>query len=339
MSVPEQLFFQSITIEGGQAIPIFNLVSGSYIEEIELNGPTLMMDFSDVDSALADDYGLRQGAVIDVRMGDYGAGNRAAYFASKFAIVSAAPDGDHLRVVAIEKGAYDVKQPAPHTLVYQGQTPEQILGALFPGYRVEVSPDVSPDPVTYHVPAGSTPSRMLRNLAKELGCALWVARGWVRCVSYKSLLERSPKDGEIRLEYQGAPSSAKESSYAIHSYQPVYVQSSAAREEKRQYMTWDTVAGFQISQLNQGCPRVFLPVASPSILDAAVWRFVDCMDADLSGKAVFEAGLTVGVRINRMSKESVIDESLPLVQAIRKISHIQTPNHYRCVATLGVPES
>ena len=53
---------------------------------------------------------------------------------------------------------------------------------------------------------------------------------------------------------------------------------------------------------------------------------------------IFAAGLTVGVRINRMSTGSVIDESLPLIQAVRKVSHIQTPNNYRCAASVGIPE-
>lgn len=336
MSTPEQPFFQSVKIDGGQAVPIYNLVSGSYSEEIELNGPMLLMSFNDSDSSLADDYGLREGAVIDVRMGDAGSNARAAYFASKFTIISSMPDGDHLQLTAIEKGVYDIKQPTARTLVFGGQTPTEILTALFPGYRLEVPADVRTAPVTYHVPAGSVPSLMLRKMAKELGCALWVARGTVYCIPYKSLLERSPKDGPIKLEYQG--NTSRTDGYSIYSYQPAYVSARAARDEKRQYMTWDTVAGFQISTLNEGCPRVFLPVASLDTLDSAIWRFTDCMTADLSGCGIFAAGLTVGVRINRMSTESVIDESLPLIQAIRKVSHIQTPNNYRCAASVGIPE-
>ncbi|HHO0939049.1 TPA: hypothetical protein ACRTTK_003085 [Aeromonas hydrophila] len=336
MRTPEQPFFQSITIEGGRQVPIYNLVSGTYTEEIELNGPVLLMSFNDSDSGLADDFGLREGAVIDVRMGDSGSNARAAYFASKFTIISALPDGDHLQLVAIESGVYDIKQPTARTLVYGNQKPAEILGALFPGYRLEIPAEVNTSPVTYHVPAGSLPSIMLRKMAKELGCALWVARGTVHCVPLKSLLERSPKDGEIKLEYQG--NSSRADGYAIYGYQPTYINAEAARKEKRQYMTWDTVAGFQVSALNEGCPRVFLPVASLDALDAAIWRFTNCMTADLSGCGIFAAGLTAGVRINRMSSESVIDESLPLIQAFSKVSHLQTPNNYRCAATMGIPE-
>lgn len=335
MSTPEQLFFQSIKVVGGKDVPIYNLVSGSYTEAIELNGPIVLMNFNDSDSTLADNYGLREGAVIDVRMGDSGNNARAVYFASKFTIISSMPDGDHLQITAMEKGVYDVKQPSTRTQVFGGQTPTEILTALFPGYRVEVSGDACSDPVTYHVPAGSIPSLMLRKMAKELGCAVWVARGAVYCVSYKSLLERSPKDGEIKLEYQGSKSGTL---YAIYSYQPLYVGQQAARDEKRQYMTWDTEAGFQISGVNEGCPRVFLPSATPNMLDAAAWRFTDCMTADLSGCGIFSAGLSVGVRINRMSSDNVIDESLPLIQVFSKVSHIQNPNSYHCAATTGIPE-
>jgi hypothetical protein len=335
MSAPEQLFFQSIKVVGGKEIPIYNLVSGAYTEEIELNGPVLLLTLTDTDSSLADDFGVREGAVIDVRMGDSGSNSRAAYFAAKFAIISAEPRGDHLLISAIEKGAFDIKQPTPRTKVFGDMAPADVLAALFPGYKIEVAPGVSKDRVTYHIPAGSTASRMLRQMAKEIGCALWIARGAVYCFPYKDLLSRSPKDGPIKLEYQGGKSKG---GYPIYSYSPIYVGGDAARAEKRQYMTWDTVQGFVISGVNEGCPRVFLPVASPAALDAAVWRFTSTMTAEISGSGIFSAGLAAGVRVHRMSNESVIDESLPLQQVFGKVSHIQNPNSYRCVATMGIPE-
>lgn len=335
MSAPEQLFFQSVKVADGKQIPIYNVVSGSYMESIELNGPQLLLTLNDSDSSLVDDFGLIEGAVCDVRMGDSGSKARAAYFASKFAIISAVPEGDHLLISAIEKGVFDVKQPVARPKVFHNMTPAEILGDLFPGYQIVVASTVSSERVTYHVPLGSTPSVMLRQMAKELGCALWVARGSVYCIPFQDLTARQPVDGPIKLEYQG---NTAKGGYPIYAYKPIYVGKQAAREEKRQYMTWDTEGGFQISAVNEGSPRVFLPVANLNALDASVWRFTNCMTADLAGCGIFSAGLAVGVRINRMSSESVIDESLPLVQVFSVISHIQTPNSYRCAATTGIPE-
>lgn len=332
MTTPEQLFFQSIKA-GGKTIPIYNLVSGAYVESIELNGPQLQFTFTDVDSALADDHKLREGAELDVRMGDPGNDSRGVYFASKFVVVSAVPNGDHLLVSAIEAGVYAVKQPSPRPLVFNQMTPSEILTQLFPGYKI--GDNASQERVTYHVPMGVPPSLTLRQMAKELGCALWVARGVVYCIPYQALMTRQRKDGQIRLEYQG---DVRKVRYGILAYEPIYVAVGAAREEKRQYMTWDTVEGLQISAINEGCPRVFLPVANINALDASVWRFVDRMQADLTGCGIFEAGVAVSVRINRVSTESVIDESLPLVQVFRTVSHIQTPNNYRCIATTGITE-
>ncbi|WP_429169425.1 hypothetical protein [Aeromonas hydrophila] len=335
MKAPEQLFFQSVKVVGGREVPIYNLVSGSYKEAIELNGPQLQLTLNDSDSSLADDYGLIEGAVCDVRMGDSGSNARAAYFASRFTIISAVPQGDHLLICAIEKGVYDIKQPVPRPKIYGDMTPAQILADLFPGYKVDAPQTASTQKVTYHVPAGSIPSLMLRQMAKELGCAIWLARGVVHCVPYKELLQRQPSDGAIKLEYQG---NTQKGGYPIYAYRPIYTSNKAAREEKRQYMTWDTVGGFQISAVNEGCPRVFLPVASLDALDASVWRFTECMDADLCGCGIFSAGMAAGVRINRMSSDSVIDESIPLTQVFSVISHIQTPNSYKCAATMGIPQ-
>ncbi|WP_279448419.1 hypothetical protein [Aeromonas hydrophila] len=229
MRTPEQPFFQSITIEGGRQVPIYNLVSGTYTEEIELNGPVLLMSFNDSDSGLADDFGLREGAVIDVRMGDSGSNARAAYFASKFTIISALPDGDHLQLVAIESGVYDIKQPTARTLVYGNQKPAEILGALFPGYRLEIPAEVNTSPVTYHVPAGSLPSIMLRKMAKELGCALWVARGDSPLRPAQEPAGAIPKG---RRDQAGVPGQQLQSRWLCHLWVPAHLHQRRSRKER-----------------------------------------------------------------------------------------------------------
>ncbi|MGL5538840.1 MAG: hypothetical protein ACRDC0_16685, partial [Aeromonas veronii] len=61
-------FFQRLTTNG-QEIPINNISDGAYSEFCSMDGPQLILNLSDTDSTLADDYGLVEGAVIDARFG------------------------------------------------------------------------------------------------------------------------------------------------------------------------------------------------------------------------------------------------------------------------------
>ncbi|MGL4350011.1 MAG: hypothetical protein ACRCT2_05470, partial [Plesiomonas shigelloides] len=243
---------------------------------------------TDVDSVLSDDYGLVEGAKISVKMGDSGSNTGAAYFSSNFTIVSSQADGDHLTIDAMESGVYAIKQPAGRSKVFLSMLPADILKDLFSGYPIVMGTTISAEKVTYHVPIGSTPSVMLRQMGKDLGCAIWLARGSVYCIPFQELLLRQPKSGPLKIEFQG---SVKSDAYAIYAYKPIYASQAAAREQKKQYMTWDTEAGFVISKLNDGCPREFLPVANLDSLDASVWRWTDRMTVDLVGSGMFSAGL------------------------------------------------
>lgn len=323
---PQQRFFQELKINGKVA-PIFSLVRAVYIESIDLEGPQLVLVINDIDSNLRDTMGLVTGAVLELAMGDV-AGRGGAYFKVAFAVVAIRPDGRRLRVEAVEVGVFAIKQPARVPRFFVGARVSDMLGALFPGYKIVTTYTAK---VTHHITVGATPSAVLRKLAGDLGAAIWVARGTVYCIP-RNRLGGQEKDYPV-LEHR-----AQKSQHPILVMKPLYESPNGARETQRNYVSWDTVGGLMISPVNPTAPRQFVPGATLDELDAMGTTTVPAMMADLPGNGTYTAGMTVGVRLHRMNRDSVLDESLPPKQVIMKVSHIDEHNEYICRLTTGASQ-
>lgn len=327
MNQVHQLFFQGLATKDVE-LPIRHLANGSYIEHTNLDGPQLLLTMADADAALRDNGRLVEGAVLTVKMGDPG-GRGDAYFASKFVVCRADPHGDHIRVEAIEAGVYLAKQPVVKPLFFNGMTAKEILGKVFPGYKVEVvGPDVKH---TYHVTAGATPSSVLRLLERDMGACIWVARGAVYCVPYLDMMRRQLKGAPITFEY-GRPGVA----HPITGYTPLGVGTLVNRAVRRNYYVWDTVKGMVRGAADRDAPPAILTGVNAGALEVASRRLDPCLLADVMGNGQYAAGLAVAVRLHRYDKESVIDESVPPSQVIMTVSHTQTSNSYHCKVTTGV---
>ncbi|WP_187172472.1 hypothetical protein [Aeromonas hydrophila] len=323
---PQQRFFQQIKINGKEA-PIFNLTRGVYIESIGLDGPQLVLHLNDRDSNLRDTMRLVSGAELELTMGDV-SGRGDAYFKSSFVVVSIHPNGQNLRVEALDAGVFALKQPVPAPRFFIGVRVKDMLTDLFPGYTIQTPLTAR---VTHHITMGATPASVLRKLESDLGAALWVSRGVVYCIP-RNMLGGQEK-GFPTLEYQ-----AQQTQHPIQAYKPLYEAPTAAREVRRNYASWDTVGGLLVSQVNPGSPRKFVPGASLDELDKMGATTVPAMICDMPGNGIYTAGMTVGVRLHRMNREAVLDESMPPKQVIMTVSHIDESNEYKCKLTTGVSQ-
>lgn len=331
MANKQQLFFQSITVNGRE-IPIFNLNSGTYIEGISLEGPLLILNFYDVDNSLRDDYGLVDGAILSVKMGDVTA-RGDVYFTTDFVVGHPIVDGDNLRIEAVEKQVYAIKQPVIKPMFFNGERVAEILAELFVGYAIEVANATSMKQRLYqHVAANSTPAAMLRTICRDMGCAIWVARGKVYCAPL-NMLGNQEKNYPI-LEYQ-----TNKSLHPIYAYQAIHVAEAAARQTQKCYMSWDVVNGMQKSTAHPDAPRQILPKVPLESLNNLHIHVVPRMLADMLGNGVYTAGMTVGVRLNRYAQGAPLDESMPARQLITLVSHIEDKKSYKCKVTTGVIQS
>lgn len=331
MGNKQQLFFQSVTVNGKE-LPIFNLDSGTYVENINLEGPLLILNFYDVDSSLRDDYKLVDGAVLSVKMGDVN-GRGDAYFTTDFVVGHPIVNGDYLRIEALEKGVYATKKKVTTPLFFNGLRIGEILAELFVGYKIVVADDLTLKQRLYHhVTSGSTSAAMLRKICRDLGCAIWVSRGKVYCSPLK-MLGNQEKDYPV-LEYQPA-----KSNHAIYAYQAIHTDEAAARQTQKCYMSWDMVNGMQKSTAHPDAPRKILPKVPLESLNNLHIHAVPRMLADLLGNGLYTAGMTVGVRLNRFSQGAPLDESMPARQLIMVVSHIEDKKSYKCKVTTGVIQS
>jgi hypothetical protein len=323
---PQQRFFQQLKINGKEA-PIFSLTRGVYIESITLDGPQLVLYLNDMDGNLRDTMKLVSGATLELAMGDVG-GRGGAYFKSSFVVVTIQPEGRILRVEALEAGIFALKQPAPKPLFFIGVRVKDMLADLFPGYTIQTTLTAK---VTHHIAVGATPSGVLRKLERDLGAAIWVSRGVVYCIP-RNMLGGQEK-GYPTLEYQ-----AQRTAHPIQGFKPLYEAPTAAREVRRNYVSWDTVGGLLASPVNPDAPRKFVPGASLDELDGMGATTVPAMICDTPGNGTYAAGMTVGVRLHRLNREAVLDESMPAKQVIMTVSHVDENNEYKCKLTTGVSQ-
>lgn len=331
MANQQQLFFQSVSVNG-KNIPIGNIDGGTYIESLNMEGPILILNIYDVDSSLRDDYKLVDGAILSVKMGDV-RGRGDAYFTTDFVVGHPIVKGDKLRIEAIEKQVYKLKQLVSTPMFFNGVRVSEMLAELFPGYTVKVADDASmKQRISHHVTTGSTPAAMLRKVCRDMGCAIWVARGAVYC-SPLTMLGNQEKGYPI-LEYQ-----AQKSNHPIFAYQAIHVEEAASRQAKRCYMSWDPVNGMQKSTAHPDAPRKFLPNIPQESLNNLHIHVVPRMLADLLGNGTYTAGMTVGVRLNRFSQGAVLDESMPARQLITVVSHTVGRDSYKCKVTTGVVQA
>ncbi len=320
---PQQRFFQQLMINGKEA-PIFSIVSATYIEAMSLDGPQLILNINDLDGNLRDTMGLVSGAKLELIMGDV-SGRGEAYFRTAFKVVSIKPDGRRLRVEAIEATVYQHKHPAPAGTFFIDRRVKEVLMTLFQGYTINTT---FTSKVNYHINMGGSAIAMLEKMARDLGAAIWVARNTVYCLPRDQLGTRE-KDYPV-LEYQ-----AQKSQHPIQAFKPLYNNPAAARSVQRNYMSWDTVGGLMASPVNPTAPRQFVAGATLDELDKMGACTVPAMTCDMPGNGSYTAGMTVGVRLHRLNREAVLDESLPPKQVIMTVSHIEENSEYRCKLTTG----
>lgn len=327
MTDRQQYFFQQIKI-GSKEVPIQSVSRGVYIEALNLDGPQLILMLNDTDSSLRDDLGLVDGVKLSVKMGDPN-GRGDAYFSVDFVVVHVRAESTQIRVEALEATMHALKQPVTRPMVFNQMRPAAILTSLFPGYKVQS--EAIKDKLTYHVTMGATPSSVLRIIQRDLGAAIWVARGTVYCIPYAML--GNQKETYPVFEYQ-----SQASMHPIFAYAPMHKAEAAKRTVQRCYMSWDTTKGMMMGTKHPDAPRAYLPNVPFHVLDNAAAHAVPYLLCDMHGNGTYTPGMTVGIQLHRHNQDRVVDESMPRKQMIMTVSHIQERSAYKCKVTTGVSQ-
>lgn len=315
---------QEISVDGQHGVLPDHVIECSIIENGDMSGTKLIMYLSDRNAYYRDDLGIRKDTEIELTYGDpEGRGDNI--FIDTFTVMTPTAQGDVLKIEGFQKHCHLLKQPAQKAQFFVDQDPEKIIRALIPGVKLDVD---SAKPGTYHLNPGASPSRLIRNMARDYGAMAFYCRGTFYFKRLNALLSQQPA---FTYEHQNPSAEVSINHYQICDKSYMY-----KRVLNRQYIRWDTVEGLQ----KDGDPQngiVMVTAPTAEALDNQNQAVIPVLEVDMLGNSSFMPSLAVNVVLNLGDTEKVIDETLPEKQLISRVTHYQTGNRYLCRQELGVP--
>lgn len=301
-----------------------SVLSLTYIERLNLTCPKLIMKIVDRDKIFQDNAKLRDGAIMEVTLGD-ATGRGEEMFKDRFVVgASWEVEDDAMMVEALQVDIDRIKQPVSVPMFFINKTVKQILSSVFPEHEVVM--DSYEFKHTYHVLTGSTISMMLERLKWDAGAEIYLFRGKVYFTKLKGF---ASKPDSFQFDYMRNSSENP----TIESYQRFNPVNAVTRKESRDYMCWDIRRG--MIGLKTGKPREYLPFTHESQIKNHNICLAKVMECTLAGDGRFTPSMMIKFELNRKLTESVIDESVPSSQLMIGVRHFQEGMKYICVCEFG----
>lgn len=317
-------FIQDIGIEQKHGILPDHIIDCSIIETGDMSGTKMILRLSDKNAYYRDDLGVKKDTELEVTYGDP-EGRGDDIFIDKFIVMSAVMREGVLKIEGFQKDCHQLKQPAQTPRFFVDQTPSYILSALLPGVKLVV--DVG-QAGTYHLNPGASPSRLIRNMARDCGAMAFYSRGTFYFLSISKLLSQKPA---FTVEHQNPNAEVSINGFQINDKSFMY-----RRVLNRQYLRWDTVTGLA----KDGTPEngiVVVTTPGAHTLQHQNQAIVPLLVAEMLGNSMFMPSLAMNVVLNLGTIEKVIDETLPERQLVNQVTHYQQGSRYLCRMELGVP--
>lgn len=315
-------FISSIT-HNDNAIDLAFLTKSVFVETLDLSGPRLMLEFNDRHSLIRNRLGVKPNDLIRVVFAitdDWflpGISN-TLYF--KILSMPVLP-GDILKINCIQSDVANLKVPAKESQAFIDVSPETILSYYFPN---ATNFDVDTFPVhSFHVIAGERPSLMLRQMARELGAAIWNQRG---IICFKDLLKIADStQNEPNHIFAWKNTGAGENQIAHYS---------TPRSEDlisdilvRNSIGWSMTEGM-ISSVLTDAPPEFVSIDRQDILNNLSKVLCPSVDFTAAGNVEITSGLMLNVQWNLDQIDSPLDESLPEDVLVGTVAHYYGSNKY-----------
>jgi len=174
----------------GQGFGLSRLRTATYIESLDMSGPKLILMFNDTDGTMVDLIGFKEHAeVLEVEFSDP-LERDSTNFKERFIIenLKEAANGG-LQVSCLAEVVSKVKRKADKTTIYAAGSPlkaiKAITGADVQGSSFPAGPE-------FHLLADMRPSKLLRNIASEIGARIFYLRGTWYAVSIDDLFKATP---------------------------------------------------------------------------------------------------------------------------------------------------
>lgn len=319
----ESLFLQSITHES-QEIPPALIISVTLIEGVKLNAPKLIIKFADQDNHITDTFNVTSDSELNISFGDVSVedGN---LFEDTFTVVSPPKKvGDTVLVEALQTDVYTLKKHLNTPKFFVDKSPAQVFKELVPAKKVNVLGSVGRG--TFHIANGVTPSMMLEQMAKELGAVVYYCRGEFYFVAY-SYINRKALDVEYEFNNPNADN-------IIYGIATPFSHNLIKRHAVRDFQMWDETQGIVKSGID--ATRESLASLGKDRLMSMNKLLLPVMLSHCAGTTTIAPLSKMGFTLHRLSKEEVVNESLPDEQVIIEMKHHQQGYDYFCQLTTGV---
>ncbi|WP_370554250.1 hypothetical protein [Edwardsiella tarda] len=323
MSKQNFLFVQKVLL-AGKELDKSMIQSTSYIEHANMNGSIVMMDISDENGSFRDEHRIRQNTTLELTLGD--PDGSGVLFTERFTVIKAPTSSGQMRIYAVQADMKTLKTPTTTPKFFTQRQPAQIIQMLAKGIPLQIGRVNGL--CTYHLDMGETPSALLREVATDHASLCYWSRGKLCLVPYSEAFAQAPI---LTLEAHNP-----KAEHTIGTYRWIDDEHASAEKNTKRYVSYSMTEGILAGAGAPDAPVEFVPMATPTQLMNRMKHIRPALEIETAGYGALQAGMMVGIRINKMNAENVLDESVPPVMIILNITHHETQKNYTCKLQLGV---
>lgn len=316
-------FVQKVLVNG-EELNRQALLNATYIETMDMSAPALIAEINDDRGDIRDEMGLVEGAELLIEFGDV-TGDGEALFTETF-IVSLAPlTNGVIKVEAFTKTIHQLKEPCNRPRFFVDKPVVQMLAELCQGVSIDCSVKRNG---TYHLNHGMTRSKLLRDIARDFGAAVWVNRGVIHFHTFESIMA-----GAVfaKVGLNDPEADIKIRSHDVIRDKPLY-----ERIKKKTYHSWSTDKGMAASSTNLDAANVIVAWPPKSQLNNLSKYIQPLMSFEALGNSDLEPSKRFEFSMLKLSKDASLDESLPMHMVLNRISHFTENERYLNLIEVGV---
>lgn len=323
MTGKSYFFVQSVTIND-VLIDKATIESTSYIEHANMNGSLLVMVLADESGTRRDEFKIRAGDKVVATLGD--PDDSDTLFQEVFTVLSAPVSGGRMRINAMQAHVNQLKIPVHKPIFITERPTLQSVSILAGGLPVKAGRVNGL--CAYHLDVGGNRSGLMRSIALDHASLCYWSRGSLYLMPYSEAFAQKPV---LTLE-----SNNPKAKHTISYHRWLDHDLAATLKVAKRYASFSMTEGWQYSDGDPSLPTEFVPNATRAQLNARLKAVVPLLEVETAGFGRLRAGMMVGVRIHKMNRENVLDESAPTRMLITRVTHHETSLNYICTLELGV---
>lgn len=329
-------FLKKLVLERtGEEVDQGFLVNCTYVESMDLTGPKLMLVLKDHQRRLSHHYQFKEMDVLSVAIADDWR-EEGENIAENFVVLSARnlPDG-LLRICALAKPLYKLKQIADKTKVFSMRGVSDILSIFASGLSIDLASKFAVVE-NYHLIAGERPTTLLRQIAQEQGADVWISRGKLHIQRFA---EAFAKGSTMKFEHN-----VLATNFPIFDFNIPPGQLKLQEEKVRVFTGYNPVKGRVKTSTSvpllsgvKSLPTVIDGNPNPYTLGNAIVAAKPAISFTTMGNLSIQPGKAVDLSWQEPDPENPINEGLPAKIVVQRVGHWFQGNKFYSKVEGSVP--